>query len=34
MKVKVRAVILRDGKLVGSRERRQGEDYLLLPADR
>jgi hypothetical protein len=32
MNVKVQAVILHDGKLVGSRERRQGEEYLLVPA--
>ena len=34
MKVKVRAVILHGGKLVVSRERRQGEEYLLLPGGR
>jgi len=34
MRVKVRAVILHDGKLVVSRERRQGEDHLLLPGGR
>ena len=34
MRVKVRAVILKDGKVVVSRERRQGEEYLLLPGGR
>ena len=34
MKVKVRAVILHEDKLVISRERRQGEEYLLLPGGR
>jgi ADP-ribose pyrophosphatase YjhB (NUDIX family) len=34
MKVKARAVILHGGKLVVSRERRQGEEYLLLPGGR
>lgn len=31
MKVKVRAVIVRDGKLVVSRERRRGVEHVLLP---
>lgn len=34
MKVKVRAVILRDGKLVVSRERRRGIEHILLPGGR
>jgi 8-oxo-dGTP pyrophosphatase MutT (NUDIX family) len=34
MKVKVRAVILHGGKLVVSRERRQGREHLLLPGGR
>lgn len=34
MNVKVRAVILQSGKLVVSRERRQGEEHLLLPGGR
>ena len=34
MRVKARAVILRDGKLVVSRERRRGRDHLLLPGGR
>jgi ADP-ribose pyrophosphatase YjhB (NUDIX family) len=34
MNVKVRAVILKDDKLVVSRERRQGEEHLLLPGGR
>jgi ADP-ribose pyrophosphatase YjhB (NUDIX family) len=34
MRVKVRAVVLKDGKVVVSRERRQGEEYLLLPGGR
>jgi hypothetical protein len=32
--MKARAVILHDGKLVVSRARRHGGDYLLLPANR
>jgi 8-oxo-dGTP diphosphatase len=34
MRVKARAVILRDGKLVVSRERRRGRDHVLLPGGR
>ncbi|HTU85052.1 MAG TPA: NUDIX domain-containing protein [Solirubrobacteraceae bacterium] len=34
MKVKVRAVIVHDGKLVVSRERRQGIEHVLLPGGR
>jgi 8-oxo-dGTP diphosphatase len=34
MNVKVRAVILHDGKLVVSRERRQGVEHVLLPGGR
>jgi ADP-ribose pyrophosphatase YjhB (NUDIX family) len=34
MKVKVRAVILQDGKLLVSRELRQGLEHLLLPGGR
>lgn len=34
MRVNVRAVIIRDGKLVISRERRQGVDHVLLPGGR
>lgn len=34
MRVKVRAVILRDGKLVVSRERRRGIEHILLPGGR
>ena len=34
MRVKVRAVIVRDGKLVVSRERRRGREHLLLPGGR
>lgn len=34
MRVKVRAVILRDGKLVVSRERRRGMEHILLPGGR
>jgi ADP-ribose pyrophosphatase YjhB (NUDIX family) len=34
MRVKVRAVIVRDGKLVVSRERRRGRDHVLLPGGR
>lgn len=34
MKVKVRAVIPRDGKVVVSRERRRGVEHLLLPGGR
>jgi 8-oxo-dGTP diphosphatase len=32
--VKVRAVIVRDGKLLVSRERRRGRDHVLLPGGR
>jgi 8-oxo-dGTP pyrophosphatase MutT (NUDIX family) len=34
MRVKVRAVILQDGKLVVSRERRRGVEHVLLPGGR
>ena len=34
MRVKVRAVILHDGKLVVSRERRRGAEHVLLPGGR
>jgi len=34
MNVKVRAVVIYDGKLVVSRERRQGVEHLLLPGGR
>jgi ADP-ribose pyrophosphatase YjhB (NUDIX family) len=34
MKVKVRAVVLKDGKLLVSRERRQGVEHVLLPGGR
>ncbi len=34
MRVKVRAVILLDGRLVVSRERRRGVEYVLLPGGR
>jgi len=34
MKVNVRAVIPQDGKIVISRERRQGQEHLLLPGGR
>ena len=34
MRVKVRAVIMQDGKLVVSRERRRGVEHLLLPGGR
>jgi 8-oxo-dGTP diphosphatase len=34
MRVNVRAVIIRDGKLVVSRERRQGLEHVLLPGGR
>ena len=34
MRVKVRAVIVQDGKLVVSRERRRGVEHLLLPGGR
>lgn len=34
MKVKVRAVVVRDGRLLVSRERRQGVEHLLLPGGR
>ena len=34
MRVNVRAVIIRDGKLVVSRERRQGVEHVLLPGGR
>jgi ADP-ribose pyrophosphatase YjhB (NUDIX family) len=34
MRVKARAVIVRDGKLVVSRERRRGRDHVLLPGGR
>jgi 8-oxo-dGTP pyrophosphatase MutT (NUDIX family) len=34
MKVRVRAVILQDGKLVVSRERRRGVEHILLPGGR
>jgi ADP-ribose pyrophosphatase YjhB (NUDIX family) len=34
VRVKVRAVILRDGKLVVSRERRRGVEHVLLPGGR
>jgi ADP-ribose pyrophosphatase YjhB (NUDIX family) len=34
MKVKVRAVIVQDGKLLISRERRRGQDHVLLPGGR
>ncbi|MGA7996423.1 MAG: NUDIX domain-containing protein [Bradyrhizobium sp.] len=34
MRVKVRAVIVRDGKLVVSRERRRGVEHVLLPGGR
>lgn len=34
MKVKVRAVLVRDGKLLVSRERRQGVEHVLLPGGR
>lgn len=34
MRVKVRAVIVREGKLLVSRERRRGRDHVLLPGGR
>jgi ADP-ribose pyrophosphatase YjhB (NUDIX family) len=34
MRVKARAVVVRDGKLLVSRERRQGRDHVLLPGGR
>lgn len=34
MKVKVRAVVIRDGRLLVSRESRQGVEHLLLPGGR
>jgi len=34
LRVKVRAVIVRDGKLLVSRERRRGRDHVLLPGGR
>ena len=34
MRVKVRAVIMRDGKLAVSRERRRGREHVLLPGGR
>lgn len=34
MRVKVRAVVVRDGKLLVSRERRRGRDHVLLPGGR
>jgi ADP-ribose pyrophosphatase YjhB (NUDIX family) len=34
MRVNVRALILRDGKVVVSRERRQGVEHVLLPGGR
>jgi len=34
MRVKVRAVLVRDGKLLVSRERRRGREHILLPGGR
>ena len=34
MKVKVRAVVVRDGKLLVSRERRRGVEHMMLPGGR
>jgi 8-oxo-dGTP pyrophosphatase MutT (NUDIX family) len=34
MRVNVRALVIRDGKVLVSRERRQGLDYVLLPGGR
>ena len=34
MRVKVRAVIIQNGKLVVSRERRRGAEHILLPGGR
>jgi ADP-ribose pyrophosphatase YjhB (NUDIX family) len=34
MRVKVRAVIMRDGRLLVSRERRRGREHILLPGGR